>query len=193
MREAAKKSSFNGPTTKEKRTFLYIFVYFSPKIVEKNFCLSKSVSGYFKTKKNKNKKFLWPLSRGGEGVKALVVGPLKKELFFAASLSGSTLPKKKPGQWKSQPQADEQNSNCLLVFYEMYFDKMNYRTRPILRIWALEKESKICEKKKCTAIELLYTRHAITQCTLYKQRYWSGNKHTVNLVSLLVELLIWAR
>ena len=30
--------------------------------------------------------FLWPLSRGGGGLKALSAEPLRKELFFAASL-----------------------------------------------------------------------------------------------------------
>ena len=31
------------------------------------FLLSKSLSGYFKTKKRKEKKFRWPLSSGGDG------------------------------------------------------------------------------------------------------------------------------
>ena len=49
--------------------------------------LSKSVFGYFKTKKKiQKKKFLWPLSSRGGG-KALVARPLVDELFFAASLS----------------------------------------------------------------------------------------------------------
>ena len=43
-----------GPDTKEKITFFFIYLYFSPKIVEK-FFLSKSVSGYFKTKKTRKK------------------------------------------------------------------------------------------------------------------------------------------
>jgi len=46
--------------------------------------MSKSVSGYLKTKKNQ--KVLWPLSPRGGG-KASMVRPLRKELFFfAASL-----------------------------------------------------------------------------------------------------------
>ena len=57
-----------------KKDFSYIFIYFSPKIVE-NIFLSKSVSGYFKTKKTKVPMTTKP-ARGG-GVKALVVGPLK--------------------------------------------------------------------------------------------------------------------
>ena len=36
---------------KELFIYIYIFIYFSPKIVEKNFYLSKAVSGYFKRKK----------------------------------------------------------------------------------------------------------------------------------------------
>ena len=32
------------------------------------------------------KKFLWPLSRGGGGLKALAAGPQRKEPFLAASL-----------------------------------------------------------------------------------------------------------
>ena len=38
-----------------KNFYIYIFIYFSPKIVEKCF-LSKSLSGYFKTKKKKKKR-----------------------------------------------------------------------------------------------------------------------------------------
>ena len=82
IREAAKKVLFfSGPATKtgvgevrarplrKKELFFYIFTYFSPKIVE-TFFWSKSVSGYFKTKKIKTeKKFLWPLSRGGGGLR----------------------------------------------------------------------------------------------------------------------------
>ena len=63
-----------GPATKEKRTFFYISIYLAQKLWRK-FFLSKSVSGYIKTKKNKNKK------------KALVAGPLKNITFFAAPLS----------------------------------------------------------------------------------------------------------
>ena len=51
-----------GPATKKKRTFFYIFIYFSPKVVEKLF-LSKSVSGYFR----KKKKVLMAPKPGGRG------------------------------------------------------------------------------------------------------------------------------
>ena len=57
LREAAKSFFFSGPATKmgggkgpatkEKRSKKNIFIYFSPKIVEKFFLLSKSVSGFF--------------------------------------------------------------------------------------------------------------------------------------------------
>ena len=67
----------------EKRTFLK-YGSFSPKIA-KIFFLSKSVSGYFYLFLNKVPMANKP--RGG-GLKALVAGPLRKELFFAASLMG---------------------------------------------------------------------------------------------------------
>ena len=53
--------------------------------------LSKSVFGYFNTKKKiQQKKFRWPLSSRGGG-KALVARPLVDELFFfAASLREDT-------------------------------------------------------------------------------------------------------
>ena len=44
--------------------------------------MSKSVSGYFKTKKEQTKSSYMPLSRGGEGVKVLVALPLKKDFFY---------------------------------------------------------------------------------------------------------------
>ena len=99
VREAAKKVNFlvvrplrrwgggvKGPTTKEKRTFFYILIYFSPKIVE-NFFLSKSVAGYFKTKTNKTKFLMTTKPRGvlsGRTTK-------KKNFFSAASLMYLTL------------------------------------------------------------------------------------------------------
>ena len=54
---------------------------FSTKIgEEKN--LSKSVSGYYKTKKKKKKKWHGPLSHWCREGKTLVVRPLKKNTFF---------------------------------------------------------------------------------------------------------------
>ena len=51
------------------------------------FLLSKSLSGYFKTKKKKRKKVPMATELGwGWGCKALVTRPLKKLLFLAASL-----------------------------------------------------------------------------------------------------------
>ena len=47
-----------------------------------------SVFGYFKTKKCSNESIS---SRGGGGVKALVVEPLAEKLFFAASLSADQI------------------------------------------------------------------------------------------------------
>ena len=35
---STKRGGCKGPATKEKRTFFYIFIYFSPKIVENFFC-----------------------------------------------------------------------------------------------------------------------------------------------------------
>jgi len=68
--------------------FLFFFLqkrgYISPKIGEKK--ISKSVSGYFKTK---NKKILLPLSSGGGG-EALMAQLLRNELFLM-------LPNKKEG------------------------------------------------------------------------------------------------
>ena len=50
--------------------------------------LSKSISGYIKTKKQKNPTAITLKGgRGGGGGDALVVQPLREELFFAASLS----------------------------------------------------------------------------------------------------------
>ena len=71
---------------------LYVFIFTGSKTIfakkkklfqPKNFrifFLSKSVLGYYKTKKEKN----WhgPLSHQGRGVKSLVVRPLKKNTFF---------------------------------------------------------------------------------------------------------------
>ena len=60
-----------GPTTKEKGKKM-----------------SKSVSGYFKTKnKKQKKKFLMTTKPKGGGIKALVVRTTKKRTFFAASLT----------------------------------------------------------------------------------------------------------
>jgi len=63
--------------------FLFFFLqkrgYISPKIGEKK--ISKSVSGYFKTK---NKKILLPLSSGGGG-EGLNGTAIKKRTFFDAS------------------------------------------------------------------------------------------------------------
>ena len=102
VREAAKKKLFffSGPTTKSggggvrarplrKKELFFISFYILAQKLWRNFCLSKSVSGYFKTTKNKNKKKV-PMTTKPRGVKALVVEPLKKELFFAASLSHFT-------------------------------------------------------------------------------------------------------
>ena len=55
-----------------KKELFYICIYFSPKIVEK-FIFCQNPFPAILRRKNKNKK------------KALVVGPLKKEPFFAAS------------------------------------------------------------------------------------------------------------
>ena len=66
---------------RKKKLFFHIFIYFSPKIVE-NFFLSKSGSSYLKTKKKKEKKVPMATKPRGGGVKALVVGPLRKELFL---------------------------------------------------------------------------------------------------------------
>jgi len=46
------------------------------------FFLSKSVFRYFKTKKKNKKKVPMATKLEGEGVKALVAGPLKKNNFF---------------------------------------------------------------------------------------------------------------
>jgi len=63
--------------------FYFFFIqkrgYISPKIGEKK--ISKSVSGYFKTK---NKKILLPLSSGGGG-EGLNGTAIKKRTFFDAS------------------------------------------------------------------------------------------------------------
>ena len=88
--EAAKKSYFlSGPATKRgggkgcatkvKRTF---FIYFSPKIVEK-FFLSKSVSGYLKTKKKEKSSYVHQAEGGGGRA-------TKKEPYFAALPIGSS-------------------------------------------------------------------------------------------------------
>ena len=59
--------------------------------LEKEKELSKSVSGYFKTKRN-IKKIIIPaaIKLEGVGVEALMARPLKKLTFFAASLSTVT-------------------------------------------------------------------------------------------------------
>ena len=50
MAQPLRGGGAKGPATKEKRTFFYIFIYFSPKIVE-NFFFQNQFFGYFKTKK----------------------------------------------------------------------------------------------------------------------------------------------
>ena len=51
-----------------------------------NFFLSKSVSGYFKTKKIKTEKKVPMTTKPMGGGEALVVGPLKKEFFLRLPL-----------------------------------------------------------------------------------------------------------
>ena len=73
-----------GPATKENITLFY-FIYFynlAQKLWRIFFCQNQFLA-ILRRKKQQQKKFLWPISRG---VKALVAGPLKKGTFFAASL-----------------------------------------------------------------------------------------------------------
>ena len=82
-----------GPTTWEKRTFFYKYSYILAQ------------------------KFLWPLSRGGGGVKALVVGLLKKELFFAASLSLRNINQEIIKATYMEPLS---NKGCFYILFSIY-------------------------------------------------------------------------
>ena len=56
--------------------------FFSPKIGEEKNKLSKSVSGYYKTKTKEEKKWHGPLSHWCREGKTIVVRPLKKHFFY---------------------------------------------------------------------------------------------------------------
>ena len=64
------------------RIFFYIFIYLSPKIVEKFFFCQNPFPAILR-----RKKILMATKPRGGGLKALVAGPLIKELFYAASLT----------------------------------------------------------------------------------------------------------
>ena len=67
-----------GPATMD---IFFLYLYILAQKLWRNFFLSNSVSGYFKTRKKNKKKFVWPLSRG-EGGKGLSGRATKKRNFF---------------------------------------------------------------------------------------------------------------